>query len=135
MGEIGRERTGGFGSNDSYSGHSSQTQARLLWRIPRSCLKRLCKFHKFCTSAETLKNKGLPRCRIWGHNESRFPLARQGALWYNSLMNYVAPEKPIPESIAASLARSEAQIAAGQTVPLEPVFDRLRASIARMRPA
>ena len=56
-------------------------------------------------------------------------------MWYNSLMNYVAPEKPIPESIAASLARSEAQIAAGQTVPLEPVFDRLRASIARMRPA
>jgi len=50
-------------------------------------------------------------------------------------MNYVAPEKPVPESIAASLARSEAQIAAGQTVPLEPVVDRLRASIARMQQA
>ena len=50
-------------------------------------------------------------------------------------MNYVAPEKPVPESIAASLARSEAQIAAGQTVPLEPVLDRLRASIARMQQA
>jgi hypothetical protein len=48
-------------------------------------------------------------------------------------MNYTSPAKPVPESIAASLARSEAQIAAGQTVPLEPVLDRLRASIARMR--
>jgi hypothetical protein len=50
-------------------------------------------------------------------------------------MNYVAPDKPVPESIAASLARSEAQIAAGQTVPLEPVLDRLRSSIARMQAA
>ena len=48
-------------------------------------------------------------------------------------MNYVAAEKPVPESIAASLARSEAQIAAGKTVPLEPVIDRLRASIVRMQ--
>jgi hypothetical protein len=53
-------------------------------------------------------------------------------LWYNSLMNYTSP-KPVPESIAASLARSEAQIAAGQTVPLQPVLDRLRSSIARMQ--
>lgn len=42
-------------------------------------------------------------------------------------------DKPLRESIAASLARSEAQIAAGQTVPLEPVLDRLRSSIARMQ--
>ncbi len=48
-------------------------------------------------------------------------------------MNFTPPEKPIPECIAASLARSEAQIAAGQTVPLEPVLDRLLASIARMQ--
>jgi len=48
-------------------------------------------------------------------------------------MNYVPPDNPVPESIAASLACSEAQIAAGRTVPLEPVFDRLRASIARMQ--
>ena len=48
-------------------------------------------------------------------------------------MNYVLAEKPVPESIAASLARSDAQIAAGQSVPLEPVLDRLRASIARMQ--
>jgi len=50
-------------------------------------------------------------------------------------MNLVSPDKPIPESITASLARSEAQIAAGQTVPLEPVLDRLRSSIARMQNA
>ncbi|MBI1208029.1 MAG: hypothetical protein GC191_12170 [Azospirillum sp.] len=48
-------------------------------------------------------------------------------------MNYTPPEKPVPESIAASLARSEAQVAAGQIVPIEPVLDRLRASIARMQ--
>ena len=47
-------------------------------------------------------------------------------------MNYTLP-KVVPESIAASLARSEAQIAAGQTVPLQPVLDRLRSSIARMQ--
>jgi len=48
-------------------------------------------------------------------------------------MNYTSPDKPVPEVIIASLARSEAQIAAGQTVPLDPVLDRLRASIARMQ--
>ena len=48
-------------------------------------------------------------------------------------MNYTSPDKPVPKSIAASLVRSEAQIAAGQTVPLEPVLDRLRLSIARMQ--
>ena len=48
-------------------------------------------------------------------------------------MNYTPPDKPVPKPIAASLARSEAQIAAGQTVPLEPVLDRLRSSIARMQ--
>ena len=48
-------------------------------------------------------------------------------------MNYTSPDKPVPEFITASLARSEAQIAAGQTVPLEPVLDRLRSSIARMQ--
>lgn len=31
-----------------------------------------------------------------------------------------------------SLARSEAQIAAGQTVPLLPILDRLRASAERL---
>jgi hypothetical protein len=32
-----------------------------------------------------------------------------------------------------SLDRSQAQAEAGETVPLEPVLDRLRASIARMK--
>ena len=53
--------------------------------------------------------------------------------WYDPRMNYTSPDKPVPESIAASLARSEAQIAAGQTVPLEPALNRLRSSIARMQ--
>ena len=54
------------------------------------------------------------------------------SLWYYCIMNHI-PSKSVPESIAASLARSEAQIAAGQTVPLEPVLDRLRSSIVRMK--
>jgi hypothetical protein len=45
----------------------------------------------------------------------------------------VITEAPAPTWLVASLERSDAQIAAGQTVPLEPVLDRLRASIARMR--
>jgi len=56
-------------------------------------------------------------------------------LWYKGIMNCTSPAKPVPESIAASLARSEAQIAAGQAVPLKPVLDRLRASINRMKAA
>jgi len=51
----------------------------------------------------------------------------------NYTMNYASPDEPVPESIAASLTRSEAQIAAGQIVPLEPVLDRLRSSIDRMK--
>ena len=41
--------------------------------------------------------------------------------------------KSTSETITASLDRSEAQIAAGQTVPIDPVLERLRASIARMQ--
>jgi hypothetical protein len=44
-------------------------------------------------------------------------------------------EKTPPGWMLESLERSEAQIAAGQVVPLEPVLDRLRASIARMQAA
>jgi hypothetical protein len=40
-----------------------------------------------------------------------------------------------PDWLVKSLERSEAQIAAGQVVPLDPVLDRLRASIARMKAA
>jgi hypothetical protein len=63
---------------------------------------------------------------------ARLPCPGEAGLWYDPFMNYTPP-KSVPESIAASLARSEAQIAAGQTVPLEPVLDRLRSSIARMQ--
>jgi hypothetical protein len=37
-----------------------------------------------------------------------------------------------PTWLVQSLERSKAQIAAGETVPLEPALDWLRASIARM---
>jgi hypothetical protein len=47
-------------------------------------------------------------------------------------MDTIADKTP-PDWLVASLERSEAQIAAGQTVPLEPVLDRLRESIARMK--
>jgi len=42
-------------------------------------------------------------------------------------------DKTPPGWLVESLERSEAQIAGGQTVPLEPVLDRLRASIVRMQ--
>ncbi len=40
--------------------------------------------------------------------------------------------KPAPPGWVESLERSEAQIAAGLSVPLEPVLDRLRATVQRM---
>ena len=42
-------------------------------------------------------------------------------------------EDHIPAGWLASLAQSKAEIEAGQTIPLEPILDELRASIARMR--
>jgi hypothetical protein len=51
---------------------------------------------------------------------------------YMEWMDALTPKTP-PDWLLDSLARSEAQIAAGETVPLEPVLDRLRASIARMK--
>ncbi len=51
------------------------------------------------------------------------------------------PEKPVdrkaqtraaPAGWLEALERSEAQLARGETVPLEPVLERLRATIARM---
>jgi hypothetical protein len=41
-------------------------------------------------------------------------------------------QKTAPASLTRSLELSKAQIEAGETVPLEPALDRLRASIARM---
>lgn len=42
------------------------------------------------------------------------------------------PATPAPVDWVNSLERSKAQIAAGQTVPVEPVLNMLLASIARM---
>lgn len=41
--------------------------------------------------------------------------------------------KDIPAGWLESLAKSKAEVEAGKTVPLEPVLDRARASIARMK--
>jgi hypothetical protein len=53
---------------------------------------------------------------------------------YRHVIN-ITDDKIAPDWLTQSLERSEAQIAAGQTLPLEPVLDRLRASIARMKAA
>jgi hypothetical protein len=42
-------------------------------------------------------------------------------------------EDDIPAGWLASLAQSKAEVEAGDTVPLEPILDELRASIARMK--
>lgn len=47
-------------------------------------------------------------------------------------MDAISGKTP-PLWITDALERSEAQIESGQSVPLEPVLDRLRASIARMK--
>lgn len=49
-------------------------------------------------------------------------------------MDQITPA-PAPQHWVDALDRSAAEIAAGRTVPIEPVLDRLRASIARMRAA
>jgi hypothetical protein len=59
-------------------------------------------------------------------------LEKAAAKAYGLVMNAAGDKNP-PGWLVESLERSEAQITAGQTVPLEPVLDRLRASIARMR--
>lgn len=42
------------------------------------------------------------------------------------------PEAPVPAGWYDSLARSKAQVAAGESVPLLPVLDRLQASAERL---
>jgi hypothetical protein len=42
-------------------------------------------------------------------------------------------DKTPPTWLTDALDRSESQIAAGQSVPLEPVLDKVRASIGRMK--
>jgi hypothetical protein len=68
---------------------------------------------------------GLQPCALIGL-EKRPPPA------YGSIMDAVADKTP-PGWLVEALERSEARIAAGQTVPIEPVLDRPRASIARMK--
>ncbi len=51
---------------------------------------------------------------------------------YSPTMDATA-DKTLPCWPVESLERSEAQIAAGRTVSLQPLLDRFRASIARMR--
>jgi hypothetical protein len=68
--------------------------------------------------------RGLWRTAIW--------LEIHHSGMYIKSMDAMTPKKP-PDWLLDSLARSEAQIAAGETVPLEPVLDRLRASIARLK--
>jgi len=51
---------------------------------------------------------------------------------YGSAMDTGADKTSLGWLVEA-LERSEAQISAGQTVSIEPVLDRLRASIARMQ--
>ena len=47
-------------------------------------------------------------------------------------MGAISEKKTAPGWLVDSLELSKAQIAAGESVPLEPALDRLRASIARM---
>ena len=42
-------------------------------------------------------------------------------------------DKTPPTWLTEALDRSESQIAAGETVPLEPVLEKVRASIGRMQ--
>lgn len=47
-------------------------------------------------------------------------------------MDHNDAPRPIPAGWLEALERSEADLAAGRTVPLEPVLARLRESIRRM---
>ena len=54
---------------------------------------------------------------------------------YIKLMSNTANRATVPAEWMESLVRSKAQIAAGQTVPLLPVLDRLRASAEHLEAA
>ena len=51
---------------------------------------------------------------------------------YSPTMSDRPKSAPPPAGWEARLARSKAQIAAGQSVPLLPILDRLRASAERL---
>lgn len=85
-----------------------------------------------------------PRARDWnprGTRRKKCDNRAQGD--YITAMSRISPNLENPPAAPAesakapsgwveSLERSEAQLARGETVPLEPVLDRLRATIARM---
>ena len=54
---------------------------------------------------------------------------------YDQNMSNIADRAAAPAGWLESLAASKAQIAAGQTVPLLPILDRLRASAERLEAA
>jgi hypothetical protein len=49
------------------------------------------------------------------------------------VMDEIAQNKPAPPEWIAQLEESEADVAAGRVVPLEPALARIRASLERMR--
>ena len=59
-------------------------------------------------------------------------LEKVGELLYNLTMSEAADPFPSPAGWRDSLERSKAQIAAGQTIALLPILDRLRASAERL---
>jgi hypothetical protein len=96
-----------------------------------------------CRSAwrEALRFSALPRLVVWCESQvrkwvsdNRFQLGLENRSHppYSSIMDAII-DKTLPGWLAESLERSDAQIAAGQVVPIEPVLDRLRASVSRMR--
>lgn len=55
-----------------------------------------------------------------------------GGIDYVLKMSTAANHASVPAGWLESLGRSKAELAAGQTVPLMPVLDRLRASAERL---
>jgi hypothetical protein len=54
---------------------------------------------------------------------------------YDQVMSSTADRATVPAGWVEGLERSKAQIAAGMTVPLIPILDRLRASAERLEAA
>jgi hypothetical protein len=70
--------------------------------------------------------------RVVSSDRASIGLEKRPLPAYGLVMDTVSDKAP-PGWLAESLERSETQIAAGQTMPIEPVLDRLRASIVRMK--
>jgi len=61
-------------------------------------------------------------------------LETRPVLAHSPAMDTVSDKTP-PGWVTESLERSEARIESGQTVPIDPLLNRLRTSIARMKAA